>query len=648
MHSLIQYNRLPDDDRLESPSNRYALGYSAGVAQLVDRETGEVRWQAGAAGRFLLGAGDELLVEDDDHAPVWRSGLAAEGARSVVVSNGGELELLDGEGVPLLNSRTGPVASTAVPDALAAVELTRTRYLVREGKQRRTVTRNPDGSLQVSTRFLGGGFSHTLVAPLASWLEQDGTVLTWQMLPAGDGSLSRALCLVEVGTDEVRWRDHMRDCPATPPPAVPHAYGGPVLGRGGRLRHQSLASPSGAYTLVHQDDGNLVLYQDHAVWATNTWWAGDGWVDLTGDGDLVVRNACGTDVWRAGTTGAEWLAVDDDGTIALLDVAENPLWTVPGPGPAPGIPVARGSVLHRGEMLRRQSLTSADGGTVLAHRDDRRLTLFGPDGRWVWDEFVWNADRSYLVLDDDGMLRLRGEDGSVAAELGGPAGELAVLPGEVVLRTPEGTVLWRNGAAVTAADGPDFESWMDALMDDTAYCVTVVHDVSPDEALRRLGLADDRIGTGTWTDLHTRFEEGDHGFGDTPVAAFALGPHTMLVEDNGFTGVNAPEVSAGTFAVSCYRSVNADGRFAVFRDGEQQLDHDFDDGVPGPATPEVAAALAAMGYEGPDDDPDDDWFDRDLELLCRTAGVLPTVEDVTAPARIAVLTDILTRFTRRD
>jgi len=37
-------------------------------------------------------------------------------------------------------------------------------------------------------------------------------------------------------------------------------------------------------------------------------------------------------------------------------------------------------------------------------------------------------------------------------------------------------------------------------------------------------------------------------------------------------------------------------------------------------------------------DPIDTAFEHDLELLCRTAGVRPTVADVTGPARIALIT----------
>ncbi len=78
------------------------------------------------------------------------------------------------------------------------------------------------------------------------------------------------------------------------------------------------------------------------MWATHTWWAGDGWVDFV-DGDLVLRNACGTDVWRAGTTTARQLTVTDTGGLTLTEAeggscGGSPDTTVPRPWrtPPPG------------------------------------------------------------------------------------------------------------------------------------------------------------------------------------------------------------------------------------------------------------------------------------------------------------------------
>jgi hypothetical protein len=79
-------------------------------------------------------------------------------------------------------------------------------------------------------------------------------------------------------------------------------------------------------------------------------------------------------------------------------------------------------------------------------------------------------------------------------------------------------------------------------------------------------------------------------------------------------------------------SVNADTSFLVFRDGAVVADHTWDKGSAEPTTPEVQAGLAAMGAE----DVMDAAFERDLELLCRTAGVRVTVADVTGTGCYAI------------
>jgi uncharacterized protein DUF6461 len=637
VQELIMFNRLHEGESLSSPSGRFLLRHDAeGVAALTDETTGEVRWRAGAAGSLVLGQGWAVQVEETETGEVvWRSDLAASGADALVVTDDGDLELLDGRRVRLLNSRTGPVESAALGETAPVTAVTGDRYLERIGGARRhVVVRIPDGSLVVSMRARGYGWSHPLPAPLVEWMDrQPGAVLGWRILPYGDRK-TRELCLTDAdGT--VIWRDDMRDLPAATPPARPHVYGGPELGLGGRLRHQSLTSISGAYTLVHQDDGNLVLYHNpehRAVWATDTWWAGDGWTDLTEDGELVVRNLCGRPVWRSGTagSGAQWLVVDDEGGVALLDDAGTAVWEVrTGPhDPAPAGTPARGSALRRGETLQRQSLTSDDGGTVLAHRDDCRIVLHGEDGRRLWDAYHGGDGRAHLTLDGDGMLRVRTADGGVVQELGGPGDELVVEPGRAVLRREDGTVAWQAGEAAADEAAGDHGAWLRHLNDE-AYCVTVIHDIAPDEALRRLGADPSQVTTGTWIDLQERADLED-AEPNMAVAAFALGPHTLLVEDNGYRGVDAPELSEGTFAVSCSMSVNAHTGFMVHRDGETVDDLESGDEV---TDPELLRALAEMGS----DDPQDTAFEHDIELLCRTAGVRPTLADVTGQARLAIL-----------
>ncbi|OON80128.1 DUF6461 domain-containing protein [Streptomyces tsukubensis] len=644
MRELLQFNRLHGDEQLRSPSGQYVLHYdAAGIAVITDARREEVTWRAGAAGRLLLGNGSEVQVEaGEGFETVWRSGFAAPGARHLILTDDGDLELLSGEHVRLGNARTGPVEARALRDAAPVADITADAYLVREGKKRRTVVREQDGWLRIGEHWSSGGGSYALTGPLVDWLEQEGTVLTWLMLPVnGTKSKARTLCLTD-SDGTVLWNEGTQS-PAAPVSAgAPYAYGGSELGVGGRLRHQSLTSPSGSHTLVHQGDGDLVLrcHAEHrAVWSSGTEWADGGWTELTADGDLVVRNPHGAPVWRSGTSGsgAGRLVVRDDGRVELLDGGGEPVWAMDAHAACdtPAVDTPRGAVLRRGQTLRQHALTSADGSTVLGHRDDRRLVLFGADGRWLWYAHLGDAERPGLVLDEDGMLRIVDDE---RPALGGPADELRVEPGEVRLCRADGTVVWRNGeevadpGAVPAEPAEDFEAWMEELTGHVTYCATVVHHTTPDEALLRLGADRDRVRTGTWDDLLTQSEVEDSGVDDVRVAAFALGPHTLLVEENGYAGIGSPALSRGTFAVSCYSSVNADTNFVVYRDGEVVADHS-QEGSAEPTTPEVRAAMAAMGA----DDPLETAFHDDLELLCRTAGIRPTVADVTGTARWVII-----------
>lgn len=343
----------------------------------------------------------------------------------------------------------------AFRDFAPVVDITTKRYLYRNGSkgvETDAVMRQPNGSLRVNT----GWGNYFLSPPLARWLEQDNTVLTWQQLPTTQGT-DLHLCLVDEAGNML-WHKSWANTIVTPPPAVSYDYGGPAMGLGSRLRLQSLTSPSGSHTLSHHDDGNLVLYCNAThtpVWATNTSWLGDSWVDLTLDGDLVLRTSRGAPVWQSGTAdaGVERLAVRDDGSIVLLDAAEKVVWQINQHAPctiAVHSSPPRGAVLRRGQTLRNQSLTSADGGTVLHHRAgefNAGARLFGADGIQLWcapnSEHAANAG---LTLDNEGFLQVRADDGSVLEQLAGPGDHLIVVPGgEIRLYTAEGDVVWRAG-----------------------------------------------------------------------------------------------------------------------------------------------------------------------------------------------------------
>ena len=344
----------------------------------------------------------------------------------------------------------------AFENSAPAAEITVERPLHRKndgGEVTHRVERRPDGSLWGAEQYM----SYPVAAePLARWMEQDGTVLTW--LPSPDGS-HLTVCLIDADGTPL-WHKDSAAWTALPPPARPHDHNGPAMGTGSRLRRQSLTSASGSHTLLHHGDGNLVLYCNatHSpVWATGTDWVGDSWADLTPGGDMVVRTSCGAPVWQSDTSdrGVERLTVHDDGALALLDAAGTAVWQIRDHAPctATGHTPPRGDVLRRGQTLRGQSLTSADGGMVLCQQPGNGIRLFEADGHQAW---IANSLRAAaaLTVDDDGFLQVRDENGGVLEQLAGPGDHLVVVPGgEIRFRTADGDVLWRAGRYVF--DGPD-------------------------------------------------------------------------------------------------------------------------------------------------------------------------------------------------
>ncbi|WP_215542664.1 DUF6924 domain-containing protein [Amycolatopsis sp. CA-230715] len=450
--------RLSDCDTLRagtelvSPSGRYALRYGPdGVPVVIERATHRFTWRAGdddqhpAAGELRLSGGIQVELHSGG---TWESSVCAADTGFLVVTDEGELELLDRLGVSVYNSGRGFVGPEPVfRDSAPVAEIALKRYLYRKdrkGAVAATVRRLPDGGLWATER----NWSYPAADPsLARWLAQDGTVLTWRPLPG----TTTGLCLVDDGGTPL-WQANFPAVPTTPPPTEPHDHGGPAMGLGARLRLQSLTSPSGSHTLSHRSDGNLVLYcatSGGPVWTTGTDWLGASWVDLAPDGDLVLRTSCGAPVWRSGTAdlGVARLAVRDDGSLVLLDAGGAVRWAVDGHAlcTAPGRIPPRGAVLRRGQSLRHQSLTSSDGGTVLNHEPGHGVRLFGADGIQVWYADS-GEDGAELALGEDGCLRVLDEDGAVLDHLAGPGDHLVVVPGgEIRLCAEDGTVVWREG-----------------------------------------------------------------------------------------------------------------------------------------------------------------------------------------------------------
>jgi YD repeat-containing protein len=88
---------------------------------------------------------------------------------------------------------------------------------------------------------------------------------------------------------------------------------------------QFITSPNGAYKLIYQTDGNLVLY--NATNNTPLWTIGvtgaPGSTQMQADGNLVVYNSNNSPVWQSQTNNGDVgsrLVVQDDGNTCFIEV----------------------------------------------------------------------------------------------------------------------------------------------------------------------------------------------------------------------------------------------------------------------------------------------------------------------------------------
>ena len=80
-----------------------------------------------------------------------------------------------------------------------------------------------------------------------------------------------------------------------------------------------LKSDDGRYSLVLQDDGNVVLYNQNskALWALGTSGKTIDNLQFQSDGNLVLYGAGGVALWASGTVGADKLVLQGDGNLVI-------------------------------------------------------------------------------------------------------------------------------------------------------------------------------------------------------------------------------------------------------------------------------------------------------------------------------------------
>lgn len=227
-----------------------------------------------------------------------------------------------------------------------------------------------------------------------------------------------------------------------------------VLSAGQQLTAgQDRRSPDGAYRLVMQGDGNVVVYASagRVVWSSGTSRSPGARLVMQGDGNLVIYNAAGTPIWHTRSSGhpGARAAMQIDGNLVVYSSANKVLWSS-GPDRLRFPPAPTGDTLSGGRQLSTgQSLTAANGRYRLVMQSDGNVVVYAGDGRAAWSSGTSRSPGSRLVMRTDGNLVIVNPAGAVVwqTRTAGHAGSRTVLQsdGNVVVYTTGNRPIWDSG-----------------------------------------------------------------------------------------------------------------------------------------------------------------------------------------------------------
>ena len=212
---------------------------------------------------------------------------------------------------------------------------------------------------------------------------------------------------------------------------------------------ESLTSCRGKAKLVHQLDGNVVVYDtanQRALWATGTDGKSTNSFVMQDDGNLVLYAGAGDALWAAGTNGSTGATVvmQDDGNLVIYSPESEPLWSTntkvaAPPPPFPPAPAPCGGLQPGDSLSRGQSVSSCSGQFMLIHQLDGNLVLYDEKGSPLWATQTHGKASTSVEMQSDGNLVLY--DGSTPLWSSGTHGNA-------------GATLWLqdDGNAVVYAD----------------------------------------------------------------------------------------------------------------------------------------------------------------------------------------------------
>jgi VCBS repeat-containing protein len=316
--TLSPGDRLLSGQSLLSPAGRYRLTMQ-GDGNLVEyNRTGTAVWASGtstAGSRAVMQSDGNLVVYDGSNQPLWATNTSGHAGAYLRLQDTGQLTLESATGTALW---AGPAELTADTSLTVGHSLN-----------------SPSGAFRLTLQSDGNLVEYDAGANVV-WAT--GTSSGSKLIMQGDGNF----VLYDAG-DHALWAsgtsghagatvtllDTGQLVVAAPSGAPLWAGPGALLPDTRLNAGQSLSSPTGAYQLTMQVDGDLVLeHNSTVVWSSGTSSPGASAL-LQGDGNLVVYSSTSQALWATNTDGnpSSYLVLSDDGKLALLSPEGGTLWS---------------------------------------------------------------------------------------------------------------------------------------------------------------------------------------------------------------------------------------------------------------------------------------------------------------------------------
>jgi hypothetical protein len=208
-----------------------------------------------------------------------------------------------------------------------------------------------------------------------------------------------------------------------------------------------LWSDNNQYYLTLQTDGNLVMYgPGGAVWATKTGGSGATLAIMQTDGNFVLYNAANKAVWFTQTYRPNsTLAVQNDGNVRIY--WQRSIWATNTQDPNSIQPGSQNRVLVPGQLIQAgQGFTA--GAYFLILQADGNLVLYKNGGSFVWATNTQSKGVSHALMQDDGNFVIYAGTTPVwATRTGGNGGSIFAFQndGNLVVYAPTPIWDWKIG-----------------------------------------------------------------------------------------------------------------------------------------------------------------------------------------------------------